>query len=220
MKDPGAKSLAADDEALTATGSKGNKKKWRKGNCCNCGKAGHWAWECRSLKKEELAKDSSKADKSDKAQKSKTKPVGSANAVMTKDEAEDGCWVVNISSEVPDADEIIDETGWLREEEETAAAVITPVSGDGGKRVKLYDSGTTHHISPYKSDFSIYVTLDPPVYLNAANQQCFPAISTGTLSICTPAAPNGAVSSTLTLHDVHHVLVVGYTLVSLSALDK
>jgi hypothetical protein len=40
--------------------------------------------------------------------------------------------------------------------------------------------------------------LDPPVYLNAANQQRFPAIGTGTLSI---RAPNGAASSILTLHE-------------------
>jgi hypothetical protein len=73
------------------------------------------------------------------------------------------------------------------------------------------------HISPYKSDFASYTTLDPPVYLNAANQQRFPAIGTGTLSIRTP---NGAAPSILTLHDVLHAPAVGYTLVSIGALDK
>ena len=139
------------------------------------------------------------------------------NAVATLDEAEDECWAVDFSFGVSDVDDIIDESDWLREEEEMAAAVIKPVSGDGGECVELYDSGATCHISPYKSDFSTYTTLDLPIYLNAANQQRFPAIGTGTLSI---HAPNGAVSSTLTLHDVLHAPVVGYTLVSLGALDK
>ena len=76
LKDPRAKSSAAGDEALAATGSEGNKKKRCKGNCRSCGKAGHWAQECRSPKKEEPAKESSKADKSDKAQKSETNTVG------------------------------------------------------------------------------------------------------------------------------------------------
>jgi hypothetical protein len=114
-------------------------------------------------------------------------------------------------------DDIIDESDWLREEDETAAAVITPVSGNGGEHVELYDSGATRHISPYKSDFASYTTLDPPVYLNAANQQRFPAIGTGTLTI---RAPNSAASSTLTLHEVLHAPAVGYTLVSIGALDK
>jgi transposase InsO family protein len=216
-KDSGAKSQAAGDDALAATGSEGKKKRC-KGNCHNCGKAGHWARECRSPKKEKPAEDNAKAGKTDKAQKSETKPVGSANAVATPDEAEDECWAVELSSGASDSgDDIIDETDWLREEEETAAAVITPVSGNSGERVELYDSGATRHISPYKSDFASYTTLDPPVYLNAANQQRFPAIGTGTLSI---HAPNGAAPSILTLHDVLHAPAVGYTLVSIGTLDK
>jgi transposase InsO family protein len=217
-KDPGAKSSATSDDALAATGS-GGKKKRRKGDCHNCGKAGHWARDCRSPKKEKPAEDTAKAGKTDKAQKSETKPVGSANAVATQDEAvEDECWAVEFSSGASDpGDDLIDESDWLCKVEETATAVITPVSDDRGERIELYDSGATRHISPYKSDFASYTTLNPPVYLNAANQQRFPAIGTGTLTIC---APNGAASSTLTLHEVLHAPAVRYTLVSIGALDK
>ncbi len=96
-------------------------------------------------------------------------------------------------------------------------AAITPVSDDRGERIELYDSGATRHISPYKSNFTSYTVLDPPVYLNVANQQRFPAVGTGTLAI---HAPNGSTSSPITLTDILHVPAVGYTLVSHRALDK
>ena len=45
-----------------------------------------------------------------------------------------------------------------------------------------YYSGAIRHISPYHSD----LPLSPPVFLNAANQQHFPAVGTGTLAIRVP----------------------------------
>ncbi len=60
---PGKKPQTAGHEALTTTGSEGNKK-CRKGKCHNCSKLGHWAHECRSPKKEE--KPGEEALKSDK----------------------------------------------------------------------------------------------------------------------------------------------------------
>ena len=209
-KDTKVKQKASGDQALAATGSEG-KKRQRKGNCHNCGKAGHWARECRSPKKEE--KDGDGAPKA----KPETKPVGSANAVATSDEGFDGCWVAELAIEELklDAPALIDESNWLCEEGETAAAVITPSDGQR-ERVELYDSGATRHISPYQSDFSTYVKLDLPIFLNATNQQRFPAIGTGTLVI---HAPNGGTQSSITLHDVLHAPAVGYTLVSLGALD-
>src|SRR6266702_2850332 len=213
----GARSQAAGDDALAATGSEGNKKKRRKGKCHNCSKPGHWARECRSPKKEE--KPAEDSPMSDKAQKSDTKPVGSANAVVTLDEDTDGCWAMVLASGGSDLEEfdLIDKSDWLSEEEEVAAAAITTVSDDRGERVELYDSGATRHISPYKSAFSSYTTLDPPIYLNAANQQKFPAIGVGRLSIL---VPNGGTHSTITLSEVLHAPAVGYTLVSIGALDQ
>ncbi len=208
----GARTQATRDKALAATGSEGSKRR-RKGKCHNCGKPGHWAQECRSPKKEEKL--------GNEAPKSETKPVGSANAVVTHDEDVDECWVADFASGAPDLEGValIDESDWLCEgsEGEVVAAVITPVSDDRGERVKLYDSGTTRHISPYKSNFATYTVLDLPVYLNTANQQRFPAVRMGTLAI---HAPNSRNQSTLTLNDILHALAVGYTLVSLGALDK
>ena len=49
--------------------------------------------------------------------------------------------------------------------------------------IELFDSGATRHISPYKADFTTYSPLMPPVFLNTANQQRFPAVGTGKLAI-------------------------------------
>ena len=101
--------------------------------------------------------------------------------------------------------------------EEVVAAVITPVEEDSTPRVELYDSGATRHISPYKSDFTSYSPLSPPVFLNAANQQRFQAIGAGTLVV---RVPNEGTESELVLHGTLHAPSVGYTLVSLGVLDE
>ena len=97
-------------------------------------------------------------------------------------------------------------------------AIITPA--DKGKDAhictELYNLGTTQHISPYKHDFITYLPLTPPVFLNAANQQKFPAIGHGTLVI---QVPLGDDESRLTLHSTLHAPAVSYTLVSIWALD-
>ena len=105
----------------------------------------------------------------------------------------------------------------IEEDEAMAGAVITPVEEDSAPRTELYDSGATQHISPHKADFTSYTPLSPPVYLNAANQQKFPAIGTGTLVV---RVPNRGTESKLTLHNVLHAPAVSYTLVSLRTLAK
>jgi transposase InsO family protein len=145
----------------------------------------------------------------------------SANAVVTQEDCPEGCWSVDIVDSIaPDSDEdedIIDESDWFCEVDETAAAVITPLSDGRAERIEMYDSGATRHLSPYRSDFTTYAHLDTPIYFNAANQQKFAAVGIGSLAIHTP---NGLSTSTLTLHDVLHSPSVGCTLVSLGALDK
>jgi hypothetical protein len=103
------------------------------------------------------------------------------------------------------------------DEGETAGTVITPMEKDLSPRTKLYDSSTTHHISPYKADFTSYKALSPPAYLNTANQQCFPAIGEGNLVI---RVPNNGTEHMLTLCNVLHAPAVAYTLMSIGALDE
>ena len=83
--------------------------------------------------------------------------------------------------------------------------------------VELFDLGTTRHISLYKADFTTYSPLMPPVFLNTANQQRFPAVGTGKLAI---HVPNRRGETELILNDALHTLSVGYILVSLGALDE
>ena len=168
--------------------------------------------------------------------KPENKPVGSANVVYDFDG--DGFWMVNEeeadlapikSTELdpllgdPDDVEVAPQSEGEEDdpdpdEKEWAGAVITPVDEDSRIRIELYDSGATQHISPFKSDFISYTPLEPPIYLNAANQQHFPAIRRGTLIV---QVPNGGTrESKLTLHGTLHVPAVGCTLVSLAALDE
>ena len=180
--------------------------------------------------------------------KPENKPVGSANAVTADDLDGNSFWVVEeeephahadcaVPSPLSDDSDLDSEwddfhtelesmeghSDWLDSEDEevniggTAAAVIAPVEVDTTPHVELYDSGASQHISPYKADFSSYTTLSQPHYLNAANQNRFPTIGMGTLVVC---APNNAHESELVLHNVLHAPSIGYTLVSLGALDE
>jgi hypothetical protein len=176
--------------------------------------------------------------------------VGSTNAVADADNEPDGCWVADFASEedsehasswsgsdsetweaacadspslaewedlelqYPKSDE---EPHTLAKSAGGAQAVITAVEEAKSAHVELYDSGATRHLSPYHEDFTTYRTLEPLLYLNAANKQQFLAMGTGSMVIHTPL---GATSSEITLENVLYTPAVGYTLVSLGALDS
>jgi len=64
-----------------------------------------------------------------------------------------------------------------------AQAIITAIKEVKSACVKLYDSGATWHLSPYYKDFITYQFLKPPLYLNAAIKQQFPAVGIGSMVI-------------------------------------
>ena len=233
-KGQGGKKDTTTDEALAATASEDGKRRRRKGKCHNCGKPGHWAKECRSPKKDkEESAGTQTAQASGTSTKPENKPVGSANVIydfegdgfwMAIDEAVDRTNLVSAEPDpmlgtIDDFDDVPHREGEEIEldDREWAGAVITPGDDDNRIRVELYDSGATRHISPYKSDFTSYAPLAPPIFLNTANQQRFPAIGRGTLVV---QVPNGGTESELTLHGALHAPAVSYTLVSIAALDE
>ena len=233
----------ATDKALATTTSEGGKRH-RKGKCHNCGKPGHWAKECRSPKKEKSESasmsTSQTAQTQSSAPKPENKPVSSENAVIPYNFDGDGFWMAeeevteedlaHIVSAKPDPLLGIPDDAWHLEGEESSGfgleleetdigAVLTLAEEDHDTRIctELYDSGTMRHISPYKTDFISYMPLAPPIYLNTANQQRFPAIRHGTLVVY---VLNGEEETQLTLHATLHAPAISYTLVSLGALDE
>jgi len=91
--------------------------------------------------------------------KPENKPVGSANVTIVHDFEGDGFWMAEEKGE-----KILPEDEWI-------GAVITQTNEtkDNHIRIELYNSSATHHISPYRSDFTSYAPLVPPVFLNTAN---------------------------------------------------
>ena len=89
----GGKKEGQTDEALAATGSEAGRKKCHKGKCHNCGKPGHWACKCRSQKKEEGASGQAAHSSSGTDSRPETKPVGSANIVVTNNTEGDSFWM-------------------------------------------------------------------------------------------------------------------------------
>ena len=206
-----------------------------KGKCHNCGKPGHWAKECRSPKTDKEEGTGTQATQAQSTStKPENKPVGSANIIydikgdgfwMATDEAIDCTHLVRMEPDpMLDAPDIADEAPhcegeedvWL-DEGDLIEAVISPIDEDNRLCTELYDSGATRHISPYKSDFISYSPLAPPIFLNTANQQRFPAVGRGTLVV---RVPNKGTESELTLHGALHTPAISYTLVSIAALDE
>lgn len=80
----------------------------------------------------------------------------------------------------------------------------------------LFDSGSTHHISPYHKMFLEY-TETLPKALNAANKSSFIAVGKGNISI---EVPNDTDISKLHLAEVLYSPEAGYTLVPIGCLNQ
>jgi hypothetical protein len=70
------------NEALTATGSEGSRRRCCEGNCHNCGKPRHWACECRESNEDAATSTSNTPQPSGTPPTdSENKPTSSANTV-------------------------------------------------------------------------------------------------------------------------------------------
>ena len=113
------------------------------------------------------------------------------------------------NDEIHDSPDII-------EPDDVANAAMDGALNANEIRTKLYDSGTTQHISLYRNLFDNYVKI-PPKSLSAANKQKFAAIGKGDMVI---EVPNSIDASKLQLTKVLYLPEVGYTLVSIGRLDQ
>ena len=95
------------------------------------------------------------------------------------------------------------------------AAAAGPGLCNQNRIIELYDSGTTHHLSPYRDRFATFRVI-PPKGFDAANQQSFSATGVGDLLV---EVPNGMETSTIRLTEVLYSPEVGYTLVSIGRID-
>jgi hypothetical protein len=84
------------------------------------------------------------------------------------------------------------------------------------QRVEIYDSGATHHVSPYIDAFTDLKFI-PPKPISAANNQTFDAIGEGNIQV---EIPNGENFTLVTLCNVLYAPNVAFTLISLSQADK
>ena len=111
----------------------------------------------------------------------------------------------------------LDQEHALAESVGGAQAVITAIEEAKSAHIELYNSGAMRHLSPYREDFITYRSLEPPLYLNAANKQQFPAVGMGSMVI---NALLGAASSEITLKNILYAPTVGYTLVLFGVLNS
>ena len=118
---------------------------------------------------------------------------------------------------VGDGPDKLDNEGEDPDIEDTTMAVIVPTNIDSTPHTKIYDSGASCHISPYKDNFTPYTPLSTLLYFNTASQHKLSAIGMVTLVV---QMLNHSCKSMLTLIRTLYVPAITYTLISLEALDK
>jgi hypothetical protein len=102
------------------------------------------------------------------------------------------------------------------DDDDNHGSALVAVSGIlEGQRCDLYDSGATHHMTPYRDEFTIFHQM-PPKCLTAANQGSFTADGYGDVII---SVPNGDRISKIHLRNVLYTPAVGFSLVSISRID-
>ena len=94
-----------------------------------------------------------------------------------------------------------------------ACATLANVEGGEGIETKLYDSGASHHMSPYRKQKENYVPIAPKSII-AADKQYFQAIGKGDLCIQVPNIDGN--STSILLKDVLHCPDMGLTLISVA----
>ena len=178
-------------------------------------------FKCPDLQK--TNNDAKKAQESSKPDKEATVSVVEINS------NEEGAWVVEEELVVAGKDwfkEVVEEgMVKLKEVEGKRTELFGDMSGEvfvmaesvqASVRAKLYNSGCTNHISPYKSSFNNFQIIKTR-HFRAANKQTFSTIGKGNLVI---DVPNKNGITKFQLQDILYLPEVVYTLVSVGRLDE
>ncbi|THH06846.1 hypothetical protein EW145_g3795 [Phellinidium pouzarii] len=196
------------DTALAATTNETKQRDTRK--CFNCNKIGHISRFCRSPRKDRNssnggAKGFTSAKEHTNGGNTQTKKNESANAAVDSDS--EGEWALSAMSNEE----------WSDDDDKIVAKVTTQIDEmtDNAVHCTIVDSGCTRHITPYCRDFVSFHTITPKA-LTAANKAPFHAIGEGELQI---NLPNGRSETQMMLQATLYSPEVGYTLLSVGALD-
>jgi gag-polypeptide of LTR copia-type len=110
----------------------------------------------------------------------------------------------------------------VQDDASSFAYAITPavdgyaLSAKGNRQFEIFDSGASQHISPYRKSFTNFEKTEVK-QICAADNHVFEAVGKGEMTI---EVPNSGGTSKITLRNVLYAPSIGYTLVSLSQLDK
>ncbi len=180
-------------EAFTAEAQK-NKRKKRDLECFNCHKKGHIKTEC-------WAKGGGKEGQGPK----KKAGVRDGAAVAAKQEQDVKSWAIIEEAEESTV-EVLRSPVMVAEESPNIITLET----------KLYDSGASRHMSPFRNKFVTYQPI-PPHPIVTADKRTFYAEGVGDLQI---DVPNGEVLTPVLLKDTLHAPQIGLTVVSIGRIAK
>jgi len=94
--------------------------------------------------------------------------------------------------------------------------MTTTTPSNNGHTLELYNSGASHHMTPYQHLLEDYSPTTDKL-INAANQQSFHAVSTGNLHI---TVPNGESTTPIMLKNMLYAPEIATTLVSIGHIDN
>src|SRR6266581_8006836 len=162
--------------------------------CSNCNKHGHLKADCWA---KGGSKEGQGLKRKDKAQ----------DSAATVEENELGAWAA------------VEEVSAEEDQGDFVGAAGSPLVRPGRAHdaaTKLYDSGASRHMSPFRDRFQTYQAIEPRA-ISAANKRIFYAIGTGDLRI---EVPHGESSTPIILKDVLHAPEMGLTIVSIDRICK
>ena len=234
------------DEALYVTQGqsskwKGGLHKFMCGICWNCGEKGHFKNKCpKPVKKDDSSKNSGGANAAIASNSEREgaffmEPESDIDSDLPGSKGgyeEDGeDWFSEVNEEKAGSGmdtEELSEIDWSK----CGSLVDVDLDSDAAKpnefaahvsagnvdapHAKIYNSGCSKHLTPYRNALEHFVEI-PPKLFQAANKQNLSAVGMEEMTI---DIPNGTDMSKLWLTEVLYAPEVGYTLVSVERLDE